>query len=224
MVKRHAFTMIELIFAIVVIAITVISLPVMIQVNFKGIEGNIKQEAIFATSAKMMQVLSFAWDKNTTDANQSLDYARVMDIGSNNNYTRQDINGIEDNSSIFRIGHVRQGLHRRFFDFNDAIVLGVNNAIEDQAGTTNLTAVDTQGYKYNMQMSTSVNYFNDTIPAGNFNLSGTTSGLSNIKLIEIITTIDSNDDGDYTDPTDDQILLRAYATNIGEIDYNKRRY
>jgi hypothetical protein len=214
--------MIELIFAIVVIAITVISLPMMVQVNFKGIEGNIKQEAIFSTSAQMMKVLSFAWDSNTTDLNQTLDYARVMDIGTGNPYTRRDINGLEDNTSVFRMGHIRQGLHRRFFDISDTIIPGVG--IEDQDYESNLTAVNKDGYKYNMRMRTSVINVSDTIPAGNFNLSTVSSGFSNIKLIQIETTIDSNGDGDYDDPTDDQIILRSYATNIGEIDYNERRY
>jgi len=48
-VKSHrGFTLIELIFAIVIIAISVVSLPTMIQVTSSGVEKNIEtQEAIF---------------------------------------------------------------------------------------------------------------------------------------------------------------------------------
>ncbi len=45
---RRAFTLIELIFAIVIIAISVISLPMMTQVTSSGVAGNLEtQEAIF---------------------------------------------------------------------------------------------------------------------------------------------------------------------------------
>lgn len=45
---KNAFTMIELIFAIIVIAISVVSLPTMIQATSSGVEKNLEaQEAIF---------------------------------------------------------------------------------------------------------------------------------------------------------------------------------
>jgi prepilin-type N-terminal cleavage/methylation domain-containing protein len=50
---RLAFTMIELIFAIVIIAISVMSLPMMTQVTSAGIERNLVQEAIFASVAEI---------------------------------------------------------------------------------------------------------------------------------------------------------------------------
>ncbi len=219
MVRHYAFTMIELIFAIVVIGITVVSLPMMIQVNQKGVEGNVKQEAIFATSAKMMQVLSFAWDRNSTDTNGTLNYAKVIDIATGaNNYDRND-------TSIFRVGHIQQGLHRRFFDQSETIVTNPNTSIEGHAGIAYLDAVDKDGYKYKMRLSTVVSYINDTV-SNPFNFTTNNTPPSNIKLITITTTIDGNGDGDYSDGDniDTQIVLRSYATNIGEIDYNKRTY
>ena len=64
---RSAFTMIELIFAIVVIAIAVISLPMMIQSISKGIEGNIIQEGIFAGSAQLNEATTYAWDESSVE-------------------------------------------------------------------------------------------------------------------------------------------------------------
>jgi len=224
--------MIELIFAIVVIGITVISLPMMIQVNSKGIQGNVKQEVIFATSAKMMQVLSYAWDQNSTDVNisSSHSYSKVIDVTGEVAYNRIA-------ASIFRVGHIQQGLHRRFFDTNEIIVTNIATSIEGQNGVSLLEATDKDGYKYNMQLSTVITNIDDTIPIGNFNLPIVNSAASNIKLITITTTLDGNNDGDYTDNNpndpndidnfgliDSQVVLRSYATNIGEIDYNKRRY
>jgi len=217
---RAAFTMIELIFAIIVIAITVVSLPMMTQVTAKGVEANIDQEAIFATSAKMMQILSFAWDKNSIDANvsRSRDYAKVIDITHLNNvYGRKnETTKALDTNSTFRIGHVREGLHRRFFDNNEIIVAGVG--IEDQSAVENISGFDNDGYKFDMTLTPTIKYVNNDaiIDPFVFNTaysanSGTTP--TNIKLIEISTTINN-----------DLVLLRAYAANIGEIDFNKRRY
>lgn len=213
---RSAFTMIELIFAIVVIAIAVVSLPMMTQVTAKGVEANIDQEAIFATSAKMMQILSFAWDKNSTDANtsRSRDYAKVIDITHLNNvYGRKNkTTKALDTNSIFRIGHIRTGLHRRFFDSNEGIVPG--SGIEDQNTPETVSGFDKDGYKFDMTLTPTISYVNNDALTDPFDLNTTKSVTpTNIKLIEISTTING-----------DQVLLRAYAANIGEIDFNKRRY
>ncbi len=212
---RSAFTMIELIFAIVIIAITVVSLPMMTQVTSKGLEANIAQEAVFATSAKMMQILSFAWDGNSIDANtsKSLDYAKVIDIADNAYARKNATTKLTDTNSTFRIGHVREGLHRRFFDINENIVPGVG--IEDQNITTTVNGFDKDGYKYNMTLTPTISYVsNDSSTANPFVLNTSTSvNPTNIKMIEITTTINNN-----------IILLRAYASNIGEVDFNKRQY
>jgi Tfp pilus assembly protein PilV len=81
MVRRFAFTMIELIFAIVVIAIAVVSLPVMTQTTDKGIESNIVQEAIFASQAIINESIAYYWDENSL-ADQYISgdsFSRVID-------------------------------------------------------------------------------------------------------------------------------------------------
>ena len=80
MVNRSAFTMIELIFAIVIIAISVLSLPMMNQVISKNIEGSIVQEAIFAASAELNQVVSYYWDENSMEGTATL--SRVVHVVS----------------------------------------------------------------------------------------------------------------------------------------------
>jgi hypothetical protein len=206
--------MIELIFAIIIIAITVVTLPMMTQITSKGLEANIAQEAIFATSAKMMQILSFAWDKNSTDNNisKSLDYARVIDINSYNDYKRKnkDTKAVDMNST-FRIGHIKEGLHRRFFDINENIISGVG--IEDQNTSETITAFGDDGYKFDMTLTPSITYVNDN-PLTPFTLNTTTAtAKSNIKMVEIKTAVYNN-----------VIVLRSYACNIGEVDYYKRQY
>jgi type II secretory pathway pseudopilin PulG len=80
--SRGAFTMIELIFAIVVIAISVLSLPRMIQATNKGIEANLVQEAIFAGSAQLNEAMTYVWDERSLDDLNISDLSRVVNTNS----------------------------------------------------------------------------------------------------------------------------------------------
>ena len=123
---RLAFTLVELIFAIVIIAMAVLSLPVMTQVTQKGIEDSIVQEAIFAGSAELMGATTYYWDANSIYDINTSHLSRVIDISNDCNATTN-----------LRPGHINQPLHRRCLDDNS---IGVNtagtNGLED-ANVTN---------------------------------------------------------------------------------------
>jgi len=56
MVRRYAFSMIELIFAIVIVAITVLSLPMLSEVSTKSSTNNLKaSEAVFEAYVKAVE-------------------------------------------------------------------------------------------------------------------------------------------------------------------------
>jgi prepilin-type N-terminal cleavage/methylation domain-containing protein len=63
-IKKSAFTLIELIFSIVIIGFAVLSLPIMTQVSTKAISNSLAIEAIFLASSKLNQNLS---DLNVTN-------------------------------------------------------------------------------------------------------------------------------------------------------------
>ena len=63
-IKKSAFTLIELIFSIVIIGFAVLSLPIMTQVGTKAIGDSLALEAIFLASSKLNQNLS---DLNATN-------------------------------------------------------------------------------------------------------------------------------------------------------------
>lgn len=102
---RLAFTMIELIFAIVVIAIAVLSLPVMNQITARGIENSIVQEAIFAASAELMGASSYYWDDNSMNDISVSHLSRVINISG-------------DCVDQLRPGHINQPHHRMCLDNN----------------------------------------------------------------------------------------------------------
>jgi len=109
-VRRYAFSLIELIFAIVVISIAVISLPMMIQTTSKGIQGNLTQEAIFASSTKLNEIISYPWDDNSMQ--KGTIFSRVIWTSVN------DCNS----TTKLRLGHILQQQHRRCLDSNYSLI------------------------------------------------------------------------------------------------------
>lgn len=201
--SRFAFSMIELIFAIVIIAIAVMSLPMMTQVNSKGIESNIVQEAIFAASAELMGASSGYWDLNSMADNNVSHLSRVIDVAG-------DCDNNASNSRFrLRPGHIEQPLHRRCIDSNstgvanasDNLFPNLNNAHNDASKvmfTDNITQAT--GYKETYRSKVSV-YIN---PINN-----------NVKNIDINVT---DSDGNLV------TVLKMQSANVGEIDYFKRMF
>ncbi|MCW8894663.1 MAG: hypothetical protein OQK48_05900 [Sulfurimonas sp.] len=192
--SKLAFTMIELIFAIVVIAISVMSLPMMIQVTSQGVESNIVQEAIFAASAELMGATSYYWDDNSMQDMNISHLSRVIDISG-------DCNG-----DRLRNGHIAQPLHRRCLDSNTTgarnapggIVTDLNDAAITQSIFTDIGSAE--GYKNNY--TSTINVAPDGADAN----------------IKIITSTITDANGTTV------VVLRAQSANVGEIDYYKRRF
>ena len=210
MVRRSAFTMIELIFAIVIIAISVLSLPMINQVVSKNIEGSIVQEAIFAASAELNQVVSYYWDENSMEGTATL--SRVVWSTAN------DCN----NSTKLRPGHIAQPKHRRCTGSN-----ALNPTLEASFGPEgDLDDLD------DIDQAPHVIFVN---PGGT--VEGTNSGYKKIYNSELDVSF-AKFDPDY-DPHNNNIKkitvtisegtnpitqLTTFSSNIGEIDYYKRSY
>ena len=196
---RGGFTLIELLFAIVVISISVMSLPMMTQTTSKAIDGNLVQEAIFAASAELNGVVTAHWDEHSMEDDEN-GLARVIDI--DNNCTDKRL-----------VGHIEQTLHRRCLDSSDTDPLDTTSddniyALEDMAHSSqNIFDTDTtnaQGYKkkYNSKV--------DISRPANFNG-------DNNHIKEILLTVTNTENVTVT-------ILKTYSANIGEVDYYKRRY
>ncbi len=208
MVKRSAFSFIELIFAIVIIAITVVSLPMMNQAIYKSVDENLVQEAIFAAATELNEAVTASWDEASIDASFPNSYARVIDhTGSCND---------DSNSSTYRQmpGHINQPLHRKCLI--DSTVLPVDSsadltitALDDmEHGSQNIfvdLTNDSVGYKqaYNSTIAVDRNILFDEI--------------INPDIKRIVIRIDDSDGNIVTS-------LTTYSTNIGEVDYMKKEY
>lgn len=198
--NRAAFTMIELIFAIVVVSIAVLSLPMIIQTTSRGIEDSITQEAIFAASAELMGATSYYWDLNSMEDADASRLERVIEVNGACNADR------------LRLGHINQPYHRRCLDSNTTVVAStpdinippvfpnLDNAVHGDQTIFDNPAADAASYKeaYTGTMA---------IAQG--------LGDANVKLL---TATIRNSDGDTV------TSLSIYSANIGEIDYYRRRF
>ena len=188
--------MIELIFAIVVMSIAVMTLPMMTQITSKGIEGNIVQEAIFAASAELTGATSYYWDERSMEDVNVSRLERVVDVDGDCNINSKQ-----------RPGHV----NRMCLDSNDSS--GVNYTTLSNSTIPNL----------NSNVHGSQLIFTDDIKEGSgyknnyYSTVTISNGFSNNDIKKVTITI-TNSDGDNI------TSLSAYSANIGEIDYYKRRF
>ena len=208
MVKKPAFTLIELVFAIVIITITVISLPMMNQSISKGIDTNLVQEAIFAAATELQETTTTFWDEASTDKNSSNDISKVINIDDT----------CEDNQSNpryrLRPGHILQSLHRKclndldrnasYSQTNDSI-----DAVEDKVHEyreifLNSTS-DAAGYKHKYKSLVAVTYD----PTFNVN--------TRPDMKKVTITVQDENNNTITS-------LFTYVANIGGVDYYKRTY
>ncbi len=221
--NRYAFTMIELIFAIVIIAVSVMSLPVMTQVISKGMEGNLAQEAIFTSIAEINMATTYTWDEvsliesNTVGAIDEL--SRVV-----NTNTANDCADPDGDTIMRRTGHVNR---RCLDDTTVAPFPGLDSACNDSINTAvhafsptyesegGGAVVSAEGYKRIYESELIVTRC-DTGGCINFGAAGVNE---NINMKEIKVSIQ-----DVTDPNDIKLvtLLRTYVANIGEVAYHTR--
>lgn len=201
--KRSAFTMIELIFAIVVIAITVLSLPMMTQVNARGMESGFVQEAIFASSAEIHQALSYRWDRNSAPGLNNASLSEVIHIATG------IANGDCNVATGKRRGHAARQCNMgatNVANTADAAVPNINNAVKN----ANLFLIDAadNGSGYKLQNVTI------TLAVTNPTSFGVANN-ANIKRVDA-TIRDTNNDIVTT--------LYSYSFNLGEVDPIKRSF
>ncbi len=219
--SRNAFTMIELIFAMVIISITVLALPLVLLQNADSQEMSLKQEGITLTSTKISQILTFTWDPLSSPLGVLMSTSNALDIAGGGAAPRVV-------ATDFRVGHFQNELRRRMTPFTNprfagAIVGGgATGSINDFDGNVvTLGAPTARGFKRDFRLTTTVSYvaepanYNATIIANNF---GTASGTSNIKMVQIAT--DEQINGAWVPA----IQLSSFSSNIGEAEFFKRRY
>ena len=227
---RKAASMLELVIAIVVMGIAVMSLPLILTQSQNANAVALQQEVILATKTKLGYILSYEWDANSYDANASV--SRVLD--TNSSITSANA-AFDANSTTHRTGHVIADNRRRLRD-NMArptiagsanwgnVALADIDDFDGKSENTTVVAAD-MDYLFNLELNSTVKYISDAPSAGstynsqdmNFSFDAGTNpaNQTNIKMITVRTTDTSHNVN---------VVLRAFASNIGESTFAKRAW
>lgn len=245
---KKAFTLIELVFAIVIIGIAVVAMPLLLLQSQRGNIFSLQQEAINTAQTKIATIAGSLWDQHVmTNAQEASIRAGTLVepneyiLNTRNTSADNEFNLISDfNATLsidqrrgFVLGHGR-GIHpeartpRASTAFGSALIVANQYwAIEDYHGDTDNISVtaDNADMVLDFNVSTNVRYVSDSTNYAtrnvNFNL-GTvsTTGTTNIKLVEVGAR------NAITDSASDSInlVLRYYSFNIGKANYQSRAY
>lgn len=231
---RPAVAMLELIFALVVMGIVLMSAPRLSSAAAKSGFVALQQEAIAATAAEMGMVLSYHWDESNTDPIRT---AQVLTtLGSKQLEAPQGSDRRQGTpSSSARLYHDSLGKgasatqpykFKNEDDFDDIDdFTGKHNGVIsiDKAGMDNGDTID-----QNIKLETDVEYLNDTnveyiddekLAFNNPFNNKAPKETSNIKWVKVTLTTSS------TSPElSKTITLNAFSCNIGSYRLNKRTF
>ena len=230
---RPAIAMIELIFALVIMGIVMMSAPMLISTATKSGYVAVQQEGINEAASRVNMILGFHWDDAATDDNETrLDVILTASGG------HTDLNEVNRTIGSGWIVGWRKGTpiesYRNFLDGDGnrytatpsgSFDEGDKDDIDDFDGDTiglklEGTGTEANYIEINATISTTVAYISDT-PTGAYNSSSFSFNPlfnpspaltnSNIKGISVTLTSASSS----PEELDKTIILRAFSCNIG---------
>lgn len=221
--KRPAIAMIELIFAIVIMGIVLMSAPTLISSASKSVYVTIIQEAINEAASHANLIMGYHWDENTAD---ELYLDPILSVTSGSSDLDADVNSSrrkgtpqESYRSFVRSDGSVFGASTVFVDATDT----EKDDVDDFIGGAILINEQEAGLIDNIEqgtidIDTTVSYSSDNVSGtGGYNQSSITynpfsasGGTTNIKTITVTLTSSSDED-----ELDKSIELRAFSCNIG---------
>jgi len=233
---RSAIAMIELIFAIVILGIVMMSAPLLIATATQSSYVVLQQEAIATASAKIAMILTHHWDEGNTDPTRT---ASILVSPKGNSDLKQMMNGTIPTG---RRAGTPESSSRRFFhslggeaisttphaklgpdngdrdDIDDFITKKPKNALID-LGSTSTEIGDVIDKK--MMIEVKANYLDDRPNSGTYRGSTTKIAYhlpfkrviktdSNIKQVQVKLTTNHTEK-----ELQKEIVLNAFSCNIG---------
>jgi len=236
---RPAIAMIELIFAIMVMGIVMMSVPQLLTTATDSSYVAIQQEGISEAATQVNIIMGYEWDENNTIDG----HTTVLNTNGNN-----DLKGViaPPLTPKRRAGTpIRSQRHFISYDgseFNATSValLGADGGdlddMDDFTGTTNLLEVEVAAgnsdyleKQASISIARTVTYMSDAVAAGTYNdptadnslnftpVFATNANTSNIKRIQVTLTSTSG-----VDELNKTIMLNAFSCNIGSYNLEER--
>jgi hypothetical protein len=229
---RPAIAMIELIFAIVIMGIAMMSAPMLISSASKSTYVALQQEGINEAASRINMIMGYAWDENNTDDRYT---PPILHVTSGNG----DLN-MTDIITARRIGTPL--LSQRTFIRSDANNSNLNASstlgsdggdiddIDDFIGDISLTEIEAASVDYveqtTININTAIAYISDSPDGGTYTAQTITfvpftasGGTTNIKSITVTLTSTTS-----LDELEKTIILRAFSCNIGGYELKERLF
>ncbi len=233
--SRPAIAMIELIFAIVVMGIVMMSAPMLVSTAQKTTSVALQQEGINQAVSRVSQILTHEWDENISANLESTGCVPVLYVSSagdtelNMGTNRRRI-GVDVNSSSRTFNKCDNNSSA-----TPSASLGIEGSVKndiDDFTDINLTdvAIGCGGTDYiekaTVDIATSVYYssdaadYNSTSINFDFNTSSSLTNSTNIKTIKVTITSSSG-----VDELNKSITLHAFSCNTGDsLDFAHRSF
>ena len=215
MVKtKKAIAMIELIFALVIMGIVLMSAPMLIQQSIKSGNVALQQEAISVTAEKLSWILSLPWDENSNKKIIQIDRTPLQFVPQGLDDT--NLRNFDDNKSATAISSLGGDANDSTFDDIDDFHGNSDGLILFNGDSTTSDIGDY--VDNNVSIQTTVSYAEDNSSLGGttYNLNGaifnhkSIPNISNIKFISVTLTSNSG-----IDELEKNITLEAFSCNIG---------
>lgn len=234
--------MIELIFAIVVMGIVMMSAPMLISTATKSGYATIQQEGINEAASQINIILGYAWDESNTDdsrppvilqtagdsdLNETVPTGRRAGTPTDSPRTFLDENGSRWSASAIGTTGDTDDMDDDMDDFDGSTVL---REIESADTGNKATSADYVEKNTSISISRSIGYIGDAASAGTYLDPGAdkkitfapdfptaATGTSNIKKISVTLTSTSG-----VDELNKTIILHAFSCNIGAYNLEER--
>jgi len=223
---RTAIAMIELIFAIVVMGITLLSAPMILGMSIQSANISTQQESIAATASELSLIMTHPWDEGDSNNSTGFGILRVAGGDDELNNTNRDT-GYQRTFNTGATETINASADASFGVGNDTIPL---NDIDDYDGVVSTVTLYSSGEVSDLSnnegeylkgalfsLTTAVDYIDDTTAYSNdavaFNPPFATSGTStNIKQITVTLAPIGNA---LVAEHNQSIILHAFVCNIG---------
>ena len=233
---RPAIAMIELIFAIVIMGIVLMSAPMLISTAAKSGYVAIQQEAINEAASQVNMIIGYHWDESTTD--ESFLDPIVQVSAGHAELKEANISGVLTGHRLGTPQESLRGFIRSDGNRTSASIIGIidtgetgqynEDDIDDFDGSTSLKEIDDAGSvdyvedNTTINIATEVRYISDTAnyttPTSgvmtfnpDFTGTGATASTASTNIKRITVTLTSSGPAELNK----NIVLHAFSCNIG---------
>ena len=225
--SRKGIAMIELIFAIVVIGISLLSIPNLLYTAAESGYTSMQQEAIAAAASDMSLVLTNRWDEANTDPR--LPAIILTTDSTTTGLTQSTRANLKSRTYFSAIGGTMSASNASTFQNPDTGDIGQDDIDDILSITAGHVEDGTQDLIDTISVSTTVSYLNDSETTGSWSTATTTydepfiatapGGTSNVK--GIVMTLTS---GGTTPELKKTIKLKAFSCNIGSYELERKEF